>query len=297
MTRFLRTTLWLALLAAIGIPARGREPGEKQIAPREEANAGGAKASETPGGAAVNSPAADRPVATEPSTAAVLIVTGIDYPGHKWRLTTPVLRQHLEEDSRLQVRVVEDPAFLESPALAAYDAIVLHFMNWETPDPGPKARENLRKFVANGKGIVLVHFACGAFQEWPEFRNLAGRVWDPNLRGHDPHGTFRVDVASPKHPIMQGMESFETVDELYTCLAGDRDIDLLATATSKVDGKDYPMAFAFSYGRGRVFHSPLGHDAKAFESPMVGELFRRGCAWAAGLSPVPESRNDAAPGK
>jgi type 1 glutamine amidotransferase len=58
----------------------------------------------------------------------------------------------------------------------------------------------------------------------------------------------------------------------------------LATARSKVDGKDYMMAFSFTYGKGRIFHSPLGHDADAIRNSAVSELFRRGAAWAAGLS-------------
>jgi type 1 glutamine amidotransferase len=225
--------------------------------------------------------------AEEKQTARVLIVTGQDYPGHKWRLTTPVLADLLKKDRRLDVRVVEDPHFLDSPALQRYDAVVLHFMNWEQPAPGPIARANLRQFVAGGKGLVLVHFACGAFQDWPEFHKLAGRVWDPKKRGHDPHGTFRVNISDFDHPVTRGMRSFETTDELYTCLASDKKVDILATARSSVDAKDYPMAFAFSYGQGRVFHSPLGHDVKAISNPMVAELFRRGCAWAAGLNLEP----------
>jgi len=58
----------------------------------------------------------------------------------------------------------------------------------------------------------------------------------------------------------------------------------LATARSKVDGKDYMMAFSFTYGKGRIFHSPLGHDADAIRNSAVSESFRRGVAWAAGLS-------------
>ena len=95
-----------------------------------------------------------------------------------------------------------------------------------------------------------------------------------------------VKFFSPTHPITKDLKPFETTDELYTCLAGDRPVDVLATAKSKVDGKDYPMAFAFAYGAGRVFHSPLGHDAAALANPPVAELFRRGCAWAAGVPPV-----------
>lgn len=216
----------------------------------------------------------------------VLLLTGEDYPGHKWQETTPVLRAQLEQDPRLRVQVVEDLKFLRSPELHTFAAIVMHFKNYDPAVPGPEGQENLARFVRQGGGAVLVHFACGAFQEWPEFVQLAGRVWDPKLRGHDPHGTFRVNIVDARHPITRGFSSFDVVDELYTCLAGDTPITLLATAVSQVDKKTYPMAFVLSYGQGRVFHSPLGHDVRAFHTPAVGELFRRGTAWAAGLSPT-----------
>ncbi|HEO70312.1 MAG TPA: ThuA domain-containing protein [Candidatus Hydrogenedentes bacterium] len=216
----------------------------------------------------------------------ILLVTGQDYPGHKWRETAPVLAEAIGADPRLHVTVVEEPSYLALPELQDYDAIVLHFMDWEQPSPGEEARTNLKRFVEGGKGLVLVHFACGAWQDWPDFRDIAGRVWDPDLRPHDPHGTFRVQIASKDHPITQGLEHFDTVDELYTCLTGDAPIEVLATARSKVDGKDYPMAFTLSYGEGRVFHSVLGHDVAALANPPVAELFRRASAWAAGLAPA-----------
>jgi uncharacterized protein len=224
--------------------------------------------------------------------ARVLLVTGVDYPGHHWRQTAPVLAEALRADSRLEVVTVEDPAFLDSAAITNYDLIVLHFQNWEQPGPGERARENLRQFVAGGKGVALVHFACGAwFGEWPEFEKIAGRAWfgsnpGPGKRQHDPFGTFRVEMVEPDSPIVQGMKDFDTQDELYTCLVGDQPIEVLAQAKSKVDGKYYPMAFTSHYGKGRTFHSPLGHDAKALSVPEVQELFRRGCAWAAGIPPT-----------
>ena len=212
----------------------------------------------------------------------VLIVTGQDYPGHPWPKTTPVVRRQLEQDARFVVRVVEDPHLLDSAALKAYDVVVLHFMNWEAPSPGEAARRNLRDYVEGGGGLVLVHFACGAWQDWPGFVELAGKVWDPKLRGHDPRGPFRVVPTAIDHPITQGMEPFDTDDELYTCLAGDVPVTVLATARSKVDGVDYPMAFVLEPGEGRVFHTVLGHDVKALEPAAVGELLRRGTLWTAG---------------
>jgi HEAT repeat protein/type 1 glutamine amidotransferase len=218
----------------------------------------------------------------------ILIVTGCDYPGHKWQLTTPVLTAALAKDKRLEISVIEDASFLGAPELKKYDGLVLHYQNHQIPAPGPEALANFRQFVEEGRGLVLVHFSCGAFYDWTtktvskDFLPLAGRVWDSKLRGHDPRGPFRVQVTDHAHPITAGLADFETTDELYTCLSGDVPIQVLATATSKVDKKIYPMAFTLTPGKGRTFHSVLGHDAQAL-GESVGTLYRRATAWAAGL--------------
>ena len=228
-----------------------------------------------------------------PHRARILLVTGIDYPGHLWRQTAPVLAEALSKDPRLEVFTAADPQFLDSPAILRYDLIVLHFQNWQRPGPNEQARENLRRFVEGGKGLALVHFACGAWHdEWPEFANLAGRVWfgsdpGPGKRQHDPYGPFHVELVKPEHSIVNGMSDFDTQDELYTCLIGEHPIQVVAQAKSKIDGKYYPLAFVSSYGKGRTFHCALGHDTKALSVPGVQELYRRGCAWAAGLPAVP----------
>ena len=182
-------------------------------------------------------PAAAPAPATEKKS--ILLVTGVDYPGHHWRETAPVLAEALSKDPRLEVFRVDDPAFLDSPAINKYDVILLHFQNWQQPGPGERARENLRQFVDGGKGVMLIHFACGAwFGEWPEFAQLAGRTWGgpgPGVRQHDPFGPFRVELAVADHPIVRGMTNFDTQDELYTCLVGDHPIEVLAQAKSKVE--------------------------------------------------------------
>jgi type 1 glutamine amidotransferase len=93
-------------------------------------------------------------------------------------------------------------------------------------------------------------------------------------------------IADSDHPVTKGLTSFETTDELYTCLDGDRAIDVLAKARSKVDGKEYPMAFLNQYRKGRVFHCVLGHDTAALGVKGVQDLYRRGTAWTAGLPPA-----------
>jgi len=211
-----------------------------------------------------------------------LIVTGEDYPGHKWRETTPVLKKLLEARGDIAVDVAENLTVLRTEKPFQYQVLVLHFKNYDPNVPGREGLKTLERFVREGGGLVLVHFACGAFQEFKEdFVKLVGRVWDPRLRGHDPYGTFRVRIVDSEHPITRGLHDFDTVDELYTCLTGDVPIHVLAVARSKVDGKDYPMAFVLQVGRARVFHCVLGHDVKAFQSEGVQTLYRQACLWCA----------------
>jgi uncharacterized protein len=214
----------------------------------------------------------------------VLIVTGVDYAGHLWKQTSPAIRRVLEQDKRIEARIVEDPEFLASSVVSDYDVILLHFKNYQRLSREDQVRANLMNLVKRGKGLVVLHFACGAFEGWPEYANLVGKVWDPKL-AHDPRGPFRVKIVAKEHPISRGMPDFDADDELYTCLVDGRPVELLATAHSKITGKDCPMAFVFEYDSGRVFHSPLGHDVRAIEMPGVSELLRRGCLWTAGRQP------------
>ena len=220
----------------------------------------------------------------------VLIVTGQD--SHNWRQTTPVLRELLEQDQRLQCDVLEDLSEFGKTDLTPYRVIVAHFKNADPKLPGRRAFDNLRQFVKQGGGLVLVHFACGAFEEFKkEYAELAGRIWfgitpPPGRRHHDPRGPFIVNITDQSHPITKGMVDFNTDDELYTCLEGDAPIKVIAAAKSNVDSRSYPVAFVVEYGNGRVFNCTLGHDVRALKTKAVGELYRRGCAWAACLSPT-----------
>lgn len=214
----------------------------------------------------------------------ILVVTGVDHPAHDWKTTAPALRKVLEHNRGCSVRIVEDPEVLATDLLFDYDLVVLHFRNDKPLRREKQARANLSRFVREGKGLVVLHFACGAFGDWPEFVSLAGRVWD-GKNTHDPRGPFTVRLVKPDHPITRGLTDLTTDDELYTGLSGSTPIELLAVARSRTTGKEQPMAFTLRYGKGRVFHTPLGHDARALATPAVAELIRRGSAWAGGRLP------------
>jgi type 1 glutamine amidotransferase len=211
----------------------------------------------------------------------VAIVTGEDsYSGHVWKETSAELKTILEKNKNFEVTIEADPNFLATDGIFKCDALILDFRNAKPLSQDERAKANLLKYLSKGKGIVTVHWANGAFPYWPEYNNIVGRS---QILHHDRRGPFMVKIVDHDSPITKGMTDFQTDDELYyDNKDGNIPIRTLATAHSKVKDADFPMALTVKYGKGRVFNTPLGHDVKALQVPEVGELIRRGTAWAAG---------------
>jgi putative heme-binding domain-containing protein len=233
----------------------------------------------------------DPPVGAGDKPIQAVIVTGHQHPAHLWRETTPALQEALAQDKRMQITVVTDPEFLASENLHGYDVVVLNYCNWQRPGLSDAAKANFQKYLADGGGLALIHFANGAFHtslpetppsDWPEYRNICRRIWDhaPGKSGHDAYGHFQVNVVQD-HPITAGLNSFETIDELYCNQQGEGPIEVLATARSTVTGRDEPLAFVYPYGKGRIFQTVLGHAAESIRTPGTAALIRRGAVWAA----------------
>lgn len=235
----------------------------------------------------------------------VTILTGLDGPFHDWRKTSAALKEVLERDSRMEVRIVTDPDFLSTDALFQTDVLVQHYVNWQRPGLGDAAKANLMKFVKEGGGLAVMHFANGAFSDWPDYRRmLLRRAWIADQgSGHDNYAPFRVTPTKLTHPITAGLAAFDTTDELYCrqIPSGDApDVEPLITAACKTTGKEEPLAYAFARGKGRVFQSMLGHSDVSMHA--AGEFHRRGIAWAAGraaveppFAPAPITRTNPGP--
>jgi type 1 glutamine amidotransferase len=228
---------------------------------------------------------------------AALILTGHQYPGHVWQQTTPALVEALTRDPRIIFDVSEDIEDLASDRIQDYDLLVLNYCNWKAPGLSDAAKAGLVDYLAGGGGLIIIHFANGAFHfslpeagdsDWPEYRNICRRVWDhtPGMSGHDSYGPFIVEIADPEHPITAGLEPFQTMDELYFRQQGDQPIHVVAQARSGVTGEFEPMAFVYDYERGRVFQTVLGHAAESIRNPGTAELISRAAAWVAGKEPA-----------
>jgi type 1 glutamine amidotransferase len=198
----------------------------------------------------------------------------------------------LQEDQRIKVDVSLDIEDLGRKKLGDYDVIVQNYCNWHDPRAlSDASKQAFVGFLKSGGGLVLIHFANGAFHfslpkagaaDWPEYRQIVRRVWDHQAgSGHDAFGPVTVRIAPVKHAITQGLKDFEVTDELYFNQAGKEPIVPLITAHSRVTKRDEPLAWTYEYGKARVFQTLLGHSENTYEAPAAGAMLRRAVIWTA----------------
>jgi uncharacterized protein len=256
--------------------------------------------------------------ATTPSSSNPLRVLLLDGesggPYHAWPLTSSVLRKELEDTGLFRVSVATAPRFGQDfsnfkPEFGSYQVIV---MNYDAPDWPADLRVQFEQFVKNGGGLVIVHGADNAFPGWQAFNQMiglggwrgrseaAGPYWyfkdgklvsdnSPGPAGsHGNRLPFQVETRIPNHPIMKGLPQvwMHNTDELYATLRGPgENMAVLATAHSdpknKGTGRDEPSLVVVNFGKGRIFHTMMGHDVAALSCVGFITTFQRGTEWAA----------------
>ena len=228
-----------------------------------------------------------------PDGAKVLLLTGGAREHHGYRAQAFYLANLLEDTKRYQVTIVEDAAILESPALAKYDII---FVNADRRDPefklSPAQQAGLVAAVKGGKGYITIHGGNNAAVDWSEdFREMLGGVFSHETKGgtlpdsKTKKGTFTVKIADSSHPITKGLSDFELVDELYYQLQMKPGITPLVTID--YDKQTWPAAWTRDYGKGKVFHTVMGHrdfgpdKADPTQNANLAKLLVQGIDWVA----------------
>jgi len=176
------------------------------------------------------------------------------------------------------------------PSLSNVDAIF--FMGHREVPLDDKQKAELLSFVRDdGKGFVAAHVGLTALESWPEFGELIGARFD----GHPIVGAGSVINEDPSFPATRHFPArFDFNDEFYQPKDYSRDkihvllrLDLSNVAANPGlhrPDHDYPLAWAKTYGKGRVFYGSFAHASSTWDLRDVQQMYFEAIKWSLGLT-------------
>lgn len=245
-----------------------------------------------------------------------LIITGQN--NHNWKASSPVLKQILDETGLFSSDIMITPdkggdMKTFDPDFSKYKLVVIDYNgdSWSE-----KTNTAFVEYVRNGGGVVIYHAGDNSFPGWKEYNEIIGLggwgdrnqkdgpyvyyknnelVTDTSAGIAGSHGKrreFLVRTRIKDHPIMRDLPAawLHGTDELYSQLrgpAGNMQILATAFADSAQGGgtmRDEPILMTITFGKGRIFHTTMGHADEGGGPSMhcAGFIttFQRGAEWA-----------------
>jgi type 1 glutamine amidotransferase len=242
----------------------------------------------------------------QPARIDCLLIAGGKY--HDIDFARLELLKLLAEDPRVRVRVFED--YENIAAIEAADMLVTYTCDVV---PSLAAQEALRRWVENGGRWYALHGTNSILRllgsglwDAPRWAPLFMQTLGSQFIAHPPIAPYRVTVADPSHPLVAGIEPFETTDELYL-METHGPLQVLLHTQFGGDGtgfvehdwpevRNHPVFYIHTVGHGAVLYLTLGHcrghydlqplldwwpsiDRCAWDLPVFYTLLRRGIEW------------------
>ncbi len=225
----------------------------------------------------------------------------------------------LAEDDRFRVRVFED--FEHIAAIQEADLLITYTCNVV---PSLVAQEALKKWVEDGGRWYALHgtnsiirLMSNGLYGTPDWAPLFVETLGSMFRSHPPIAPYRIEVADPEHPLVKGIEPFDSTDEQYLLHTyGDLQVlldtefggDAPGFVEDNWEKARHPVFYIHNIGAGAVLYLTLGHcrhhydmqplldfwptiDRCAWDLPVFYELLRRGIRWC--IEPVDDASRQA----
>lgn len=231
--------------------------------------------------------------------------------GHTWtHQPNPYAEKTLEilahKTGAFEAVISDDPRLLLSDRLRQFDALVMNNIHEREPFlPDDFARlkgeqkaaaqkfykavkQSILEYVRSGKGVVGIHAATAAFQNWPKYGDMMGGYYGGHI-----HQEVVIRPEDPKHPVNACFDGkpFKIRDEIYIFrepysrkkirVIASLDLSRMEDPQKRPD-KDYAVSWLRTYGKGRVFYTTLGHDSATYWNPVFLQHLLAGVQFAIG---------------
>ncbi len=160
------------------------------------------------------------------------------------------------------------------------------FFNFEQEADDPKSpcgnsdllpEDTLYRLGHDGKGLFFLHHALTAYMDCAYIDRVLG-IPGRKLDSYEHNVPMKIHVADPGHPIMQGMEDFEVIDETYAISKPTDYEDLLLTTDN---AKSSPaIMWTRKQDKSRLVCLALGHDDRAYTNPFFVRALHQGILWS-----------------
>jgi uncharacterized protein len=210
-------------------------------------------------------------LAADPVKILFLGDAGHHAPADRYRQLAPVMQKQ-----GIEFTYTEMLTDLNATELNKYDGLLIFANHTKIEADQEKA---LLDYVASGKGFIPLHCASYCFLNSPAYIDLVGAQFKSHTTG-----TFRTRIVQPRHPLMQGFDGFQSWDETYVhAKHNEKDRTVLEV---RADNSGFePWTWVRTHGKGRVFYTAWGHDARTWAEPGFQNLVARGIFWAIGRDP------------
>jgi uncharacterized protein len=163
--------------------------------------------------------------------------------------------------------------------LAGWDLVVVNAAAGpEAPAGVTKAAQaGLAAALDRGAGVLAIHVGVCTLLRLPSWESVTGAAWVAGRSMHPKAGPARIITYPERHPVCGDIAAFDIVDERYASLRIASDI--VPLAAHEHAGEFYPLLWARSLGRSRVFADALGHDERSYDAPAHRKLITRAARW------------------